>query len=332
MVMNYLWKKPLNPSLNLPTQTPEQITVNPSPGIPAIVAMSSSTPTKEPLCGGPALMMILATGSDFRQTGYLYGLSDVIRIIRIDFTIPRVVMLDFPRDIWVEIPDISAHYGITHGKLNQAYFYGTPGMGYYDGPAGGSGLLARTLQHNFGLQVDHYIAIDMKNFVKAIDAIGGVDIYLSETVYGWNEFPHPDKPDFFFPAGEHHFNGQQALDFSRNRWPTTFQREKFQDMILTALQEKVLSPSVLPRLPQLVDSMIGSVLTDLSPSNMRALVCLVSRLSKSTTIYASFPEEIFKPSNIYDPHLQENTFIYDVDFNQIKSYVNKFIDGTWPPP
>jgi anionic cell wall polymer biosynthesis LytR-Cps2A-Psr (LCP) family protein len=62
-------------------------------------------------------MTILAIGSDERNADYLYGLADAIRIIRIDFITPSVSILDFPRDLWVEIPGISDHYGITHGVL-----------------------------------------------------------------------------------------------------------------------------------------------------------------------------------------------------------------------
>ena len=87
-------------------------------------------------------MIILAAGSDQRVDSYLYGLADVIRLVRVDFVTPRVTIMSFPRDLYVEIPGISDHYGITHGKINQAYLYGNPGYGYYDGSDFGPGLLA----------------------------------------------------------------------------------------------------------------------------------------------------------------------------------------------
>ena len=103
-------------------------------------------------------MFILLIGSDTRTDNYHAGLSDFIRIVRVDFINPGLTYLAFQRDLYVEIPWISAHSGITHGKLNQAYFYGNPGIGYYDGPGQGPGLLAETLKHNFGVRVDHYLA------------------------------------------------------------------------------------------------------------------------------------------------------------------------------
>jgi anionic cell wall polymer biosynthesis LytR-Cps2A-Psr (LCP) family protein len=83
------------------------------------------------------VMNILAIGSDARGNHYLYGLADIIRLVRVDFVNARVTVLEVPRDLWVEIPEISDHYGITQGKLNQAYLYGNKGLAYYDGPGEG---------------------------------------------------------------------------------------------------------------------------------------------------------------------------------------------------
>ena len=81
-----------------------------------------STPTRSPICGGPRVMNILAIGSDTRSTGYTWGLSDVMRVVRLDFVNPGITVLDFPRDLWVKIPYISDNLnGQDHEKLNQAY-------------------------------------------------------------------------------------------------------------------------------------------------------------------------------------------------------------------
>jgi hypothetical protein len=52
----------------------------------------SPTPTNAPvtgMCGGPAVMNILAVGSDARGDHYNYGLADVIRLVRVDFVNPK---------------------------------------------------------------------------------------------------------------------------------------------------------------------------------------------------------------------------------------------------
>ena len=273
------WTEPLGPGLGLPTRTPTPAAVaqvgftstptaddgpgetgqnsgQPTEAVQA-TAMAEPTPTQAPLCGGPPDMTVLALGIDGSEN-YLYGLSDVIRVVRVDFVTPKVTVLDMPRDLWVEIPEIAEQHGITHGKLNQAYFYGTPGMGYYDGPGAGAGLLARTLDLNFGLAVDHYGAVNMQTFVKLVDAVGGIDIYLPTDMDGT---PVDDKTEDmgYFYAGQQHFTGDEALRFSRIRKRyNVFTRTSNQNMVLCALKEKVTSPAVLPKIPQIINNALNT--------------------------------------------------------------------------
>jgi len=107
----------------------------------------------------------------------------------------------------VEIPDIADNLnGQDHEKLNQAYLYGNPGMGYTDDPAQGPGLLARTLTLNFGTRIDHYAAVNMRTFEKMVNAVGGIDVTLPATVDGRTRTIGASV--FFFLAGTHHLNGQ----------------------------------------------------------------------------------------------------------------------------
>ena len=140
------WNKPLGISLGLatPTPSPESGTSTPEPSSTQSsfenpLATQTSFPTVaptatqvQPVCGGPSLMYILGIGADNEVNNYLYGLADVIRIARIDFVTPKITVLTIPRDLWVELPGIKEKYAetVTHGKINQAYLYGGPGMGY----------------------------------------------------------------------------------------------------------------------------------------------------------------------------------------------------------
>ena len=159
----------------------------------AVQAISSATsvaPTEAPaqqprrsqLFVVVLLMTILAVGTDARGNNYDYGLGDVIRLVRVDFVNPKVTVLEFPRDLWVEIPDIADNInGQDHERLNQAYLYGNPGFGYTDDPAHGPGLMARTLALNFGTNIDHYAAVNMRTFEKLVNAVGGIDINPAES-------------------------------------------------------------------------------------------------------------------------------------------------------
>lgn len=346
------WTAPLGPSLGLPTKTPtseasilvEDISTPQStesnPGTNegqasatnAVLASlatetSNPTPTPEPMCGGPPAMTVLALGID-GSDDYLYGLSDVIRVVRIDFVTPKVTVLDMPRDLWVEIPDIAERHGITHGKLNQAYFYGTPGMGYYDGPGQGAGLLARTMDVNFDLQADHYGAVNMQTFVKLVDAVGGIDIYLPTDVDGT---PVDDKTEDmgYFYAGQQHFNGDQALRFSRIRKRyNVFTRTSNQNMVLCALKDKITSPAVLPRIPQIIAAFQDSILTDLSLEQLTQMACLVPKVNSENLIFTSISEDLLTPSRVYSPQQKAETFVWEADYDILRDIIRQFLAGT----
>ena len=341
------WTTPLGPALDLPTLTASPVALLPqatATSLPATIpagisvqvtqgpqpsATLASTATPKPLCGGPPTMVVLAIGADSGQD-YRYGLADVIRIARVDFVTPKVSVLSMPRDLWVEIPDIENNYGIDHGKLNQAYFYGGPGMGYYNGPGGGPGLLARTLDLNFGVRVDHYGAVNMSTFSKIVDAVGGIDIYLPTDVDGRPIDDHTEDMGYFY-AGQQHFNGDQALRFSRIRKKyNDFTRMDNQNMVLCALREKIMSPSVLPKVPQIIGAFQGSVLTDLTPKQIGQMACLLPSLKKENLLFTSLPDEILTPSRQYSPVLKDETFILDVDNQVLRDYVARFLAGTWP--
>jgi LCP family protein required for cell wall assembly len=349
-IVTAYWHSPLGPSLGLPAQASIRGANSSSTSLMDLQSTGSSSEstsassslfaqiasllqrpnsTSKGLCGGPSAMTILVVGSDERASDYLYGLADSIRIVRIDFTIPKVMVLDIPRDLWVDIPDIADHYGITQGKLNQAYFFGNPGMGYYDGPGEGPGLLARTLDLNYGLQVDHYLAVDRQTFMGIIDSIGGIDIQVSSLI-DLNQGQDGANPDLVLGPGYHHLDGNMALKLAVNRFPTIFQRARFQDIILKSLQDKLLSPAMISELPQLVAQFAGSVQTDLSPSEITQLICIGKALTKDNMEIVAFPDDIFLPGSTYDPYRQVNTYTLSVDIDQFREYIVDFMNGTWP--
>jgi LCP family protein required for cell wall assembly len=330
-----LYRQPLGPGLELPTVTQPHPTLTTFPI--AVAATDStatdvpptSTATPRPLCGGPSVMNILAVGSDARGNHYLYGLADAIRLVRVDFVNRRVTVLEVPRDLWVEIPGIAEHYNITHGKLNQAYLYGNKGLGYYDGPGEGPGLLARTLNLNFGADPDHYLAVNMITFEAIVDAVGGIDVYLPYEI----SVKSPDNPKGFgIPPGQHHIDGETALWIARIRQYTTFGRAENQNIVMCALRKKLLSPAIVPAIPQLVKDFKRYVQTDLSPEQINQLACLTTQMHGTDVVFASFPMELFKSTKTFDPQIKTTTSTIAADFDILRDYVDRFQQGTWPDP
>jgi LCP family protein required for cell wall assembly len=272
---------------------------------------------------------ILAIGQDYRGEGdqYLYGLADVIRLIRIDFSKGTVSLLAIPRDLWVKFPDLM---GITidNGKINQAYFYGTPAMGHYNGRGGGAGLLADTLSYNYDIFPDHYVVVSMNAFVHIIDAVGGIDVTLTEAVDGNVKFNMG-----YYPAGTYHFNGSQALMFSRIRYGyTELKRIDFESIVMKALYEKVNTPSVKVDLFKIAQIFLEekAVLTDLTPANLATLVCVATTLDIRDVKMATLPKETITGQMIFSAIQNDDTFVYMPDNMKVQQVIDDFKAGIWP--
>ena len=301
-----IWRRPLGPPLSLSTETstlqPSE-TSEPPPSTetvePTATDIPTNTPTPEPICGGPPTMLILAVGIDYRNANYLYGLSDVIRIVRVDFVNAEISALDIPRAIQVDIPDLLTYRmgcsDRTPGVLNQSFFLGTEGMGCSDAPGFGAGLLARTLEHNFGVRVENYVVVNMWTFGSAIDAIGGVPIYVFDTIDDRQRAGLPAIPTYgYFAAGNHWLSGVEAVRYARIRSiGGIFGRHDRQNELLVQLREQILKPSIVTKIPDLINVFYGRVLTDLSLEQATQLACLGLELTMDDIHFLGLPSELF---------------------------------------
>lgn len=334
------WDKPLGEPLDLPTattaieatETPSEVsetenTPNPSED-PAETATPEIIPTAEIFCGDDASITYLLTGVDSK--GYLFGLADSIRVIRIDFQTKKVTVLALPRDLWVDIPG-AAQYGVAKGKLNQAYFYGTEGMGFYDGAGYGSGLLAHTLLENYGLHVDHYVSVNLHAFKEIVDALDGLDVYLPEDVYVKKD----EKPKLYLEAGTHHLDGAQAEQVVRARIDIgDFGRIRNQTLVLKALAVKMLTPNGIKQLPDLTARLFTYVLTDVSAADVSQVICMASMIDAQEDIIFETLIPVEEEANIgqwvMDDYAgyQVYALIYDKDV--ITQRLADFQAGIWP--
>jgi LCP family protein required for cell wall assembly len=332
------WEKPLGEPLNLPTLSPslspepDQTDVPPDNGTeessPTETPVDYVTPTLEPVCGNDTSMTILVTGID--STGYLYGLADSIRIVRLDFQTKKITVLALPRDLWVEIPG-AASGGVNVGKLNQAYFYGTEGMNFYAGSGYGSGLMAHTLLHNYGLHIDHYLSVNMHAFQEIIDALGGVYVYFPENVY----IKYFNTPKLYLEAGTHHVDGKQAEQVVRARIiGEDIARINNQNLILKALVVKMLTLDGIKLLPELANRLKAFVLTDFSPADITQMICLASQINtQDDIVYHSVltnAEVVESGLWINDAFLGHSVFALNVDKDLITQRLAGFQAGIWP--
>jgi hypothetical protein len=101
-------------------------------------------------------------------------------------------------------------------------------------------------------------------------------------------------------------------------------------MVLCALRKKLLTPAVLPKVPQIIEAFQGSLNTDLSLEQLSQLACLLPQIDRQNLIFTSLPQEILQPEREFSPQFRKETFVLDADYEVIRDYVRQFMAGTWP--
>jgi LCP family protein required for cell wall assembly len=273
------------------------------------------------ICNGPKDMItILVVGTDTRSPGYLYGLGDTIMVFRVDFQNQDVRAIGFPRDLWVVIPDVEEDNGRTHGKFNQAYHFGTEGMGYYSGSGFGAGLVMATFKTNWDFEIDHYIVINMRTFRDVVDAVGGIKVYNPTPVYS---FKQPNQPKFL--VGGYYFTGSDALMYARYRDPKNVNdRVDRHAIVLKALYEQVFSLSTIPKIPELVALYKGNVITDLTLAEVSQFLCLAARINYKEVHFTRIPKEA-----LYIPDWEGFVWL-EKEPGTIDSILHDFKEGNYP--
>jgi len=173
--------------------------------------------------------------------------TDSMILCTINVPAKTLTMTSFMRDMYVRIP------GYMSQRLNVAY------------PLGGFETLYETLEFNFGIEVDHGVAVNFASFQEVIDAVGGVDVELTGS-----EANHLNGQNYQWGLSEgiNHLTGEQALAFARIRkLDSDFKRTSRQRTVMMALVEEAKDMS-LTELYNLVNAMIPMVITDMSDAEI----------------------------------------------------------------
>ncbi len=159
---------------------------------------------------------VMLVGTD-EKGGGIRGRSDSMILCTIKVKEKTVCMTSFHRDTWVYIPDW------WHDKLNAAYVYG------------GFELFKDTMEHNFGVQLDHILLMEFEHFAEVIDILGGVDVELEQREVN-HLLQSYSAHNWQLSAGVNHLDGMQALAYSRIRAiDSNWQRNERQKQVLRSI-------------------------------------------------------------------------------------------------
>ena len=229
---------------------------------PAAAATQAPVATPLPAWTGQQRLTFLLMGMDSDGGSVSTpNHTDSMMLVSVDPVSKTVVMLSIPRDLWVNVPG----YGMA--KITEANFDGDA-FGY---PGGGPALAVQTTEQALGINIDHYIRIDFNAFTTFIDAIGGIDVNVPETI---DDPTYPDANNgydpFYLAAGRQHLDGATALKYARTRHEGEgdLDRARRQQQVILAVRDKVLQLNLLPGLllkaPGLYQKLSGDIQMDLS--------------------------------------------------------------------
>ena len=200
---------------------------------------------KENLMVAKDKIMVMIMGVDEREGDV--GRSDTLMVATLDPKKKKAALLSIPRDTRVKIK------GNGFDKINAAYAYG----GYQ--------LTQDTVENLLGVQMEHYVIINIKSFKKIIDAIGGVDINVEKRMYYEDIWDDDGGLLIDLQPGMQHMDGDTAITYVRYRDEEgDIGRISRQQKFMQAVMDRITSPAIIPRIPAIVKEIIGSVETDLS--------------------------------------------------------------------
>jgi LCP family protein required for cell wall assembly len=185
---------------------------------------------------------VLVIGTDQRPPGskepgaFAGGVrSDTIMLWRIGAGTSR--RLSIPRDTMVPIP------GNGTTKINAAYSYG------------GAPLAIKTIENLTGVKINHIIIVNLADFPKFINDIGGIDVKTGRICSEISGGAANGGWTLNLKPGVHHLNGTNALVLARTRENSCnaasndLTREAYQQEILNAIKAKLLTPATFFHLP-----------------------------------------------------------------------------------
>jgi len=226
-------------------------------------------PTPDRLKTDPLLgtTNILLVGLDTFESVYR---ADAIALAFFNIKGEIVGMLSIPRDSRVQIP------GRGWDKINHSYAFG------------GVNLLKQTLVNLTNVTINYFAVFNFDSFPRMIDLIGGVDLYVDKPM---RYTDYSQKLFINIPQGQQHLDGKRALEYVRFRHDPLgdIGRIQRQQKFVSAASEKLKTTSIIPKIPSLVNEVISSVYTDLTPLEAGRLVNYASSLKQGRIKFAMAP-------------------------------------------
>ena len=174
-------------------------------------------------------ILLLGMGGENHNGGEL---TDTVMIASIKPSENEAALLSIPRDLYINIPETN-----FNTKINAIKLFGDKSK-----DKNGMELLSSVVENVSGLEIHYFVQLDFQGFIKVIDDLNGIDVYLE------NDISDPNYPNFnngydpfYIEKGFHHLDGSTALKVARSRHSKMgdFDRIVRQQTIIKATKQKI---------------------------------------------------------------------------------------------
>lgn len=175
--------------------------------------------------------------------------SDVNMIVTVNPKTKQILMTSIPRDYYVTLANKGKKDKLTHSGL------------------AGVQNTVKTMENFMGMDINYYARVNFTSLIKIVDALGGVNIESTVAFTGYEGTS--------FKKGINHINGKQALEFSRERHAFgggDNERVHNQQVVLTAMIKKMMSPSIITNYSSVLSSIDGSFETNMGSGDITGLL------------------------------------------------------------
>lgn len=198
--------------------------------------------TKEPF-------VVYISGIDTYGNVSTVSRSDVNMMVTVNPKTKQILMTSIPRDYFVTLANRNEKDKLTHSGL------------------AGVENTVKTMSKFMDVPINYYAKVNFTSLIKIVDALGGVDINSTVAFTGYN--------GTHFKKGINHINGKQALEFSRERHAFgggDNERVHNQQVVLTAMIKKMISPTIITNYNRILSSIDGSFETNMASSDITGLL------------------------------------------------------------
>lgn len=140
---------------------------------------------------------------------------------------------------------------------------------------GGPKLTMKTVEECFNIEVDHFVRVNFNSFVQIVNAVGGVDIDITEMEAKALNWEVPSNSMLIVnhvDPGLNHFDGYTALQYARLRKiDNDWKRVERQRTVIEAVLDQVKNASVM-ELDNLLNTVLPLIQTNFTKTEIAALL------------------------------------------------------------